>query len=233
MLETQVLLLFLCIAAVAVGCFFVGRHFHGGLISDHLAGIGRIREIGEYVALRTECRNIGRGLERDHWFCRGRLLLATCEMIIEHRFDLRAMQIRRRPGGVDLVLSGPTMLVSHGEVRVEHMQAGTVLGLPILWIRAGHINRLLARARANMTANQTRADDYLSARARDSVRSFLMSLAAELAPGLSVRVLFADGRDDGGPETGDSRVSPATQDSLVTAARVPDPLPTPAALAAA
>jgi len=218
---TVTLLLALLIVAVAAGCFIFGRTLRGGLRSDHLGGIGSIRNLGVYVALRTDCKDVGRATDHDSWLGRPRLLLATCEMIIEHRFDLRAMRIRQRPGGVDLVLPEATVMISHGDVRVEYMQSGTVFGLPIRRLRACHINHLLAKARENMSASQARPNDFLAESARESVRSFLLDLAAKLAPELTVHIVFEEGGVAVGTRPSASHADRPAPDSVALAPFVP------------
>lgn len=182
--------LLLVVVLVATGSFIAGRAFGRGMTSTRLGGIGRIQEIGEYVALRTECRDVGRARDKDSWFGRGRLVLITCEMIVEHRFNLRELVIRPTVDSLDLIVPEATITVSHGDVTVEHLQSGTFFGIPVRRPGPEDLTRLLTEARTNMDANQERRNDYLTGRARDSVRVFLLGLAAHLAPGTHVRIVF-------------------------------------------
>lgn len=204
----------LAVAAIGGACFFVGRRLGRGLTSSHYGGIGRIREIGELVALRVDCSEVAWAAEPDGVIGRGKSLLAKCDLVIEHRFNLRDMVIRPTVDGVELLVPKATVTINHGDVRVVHMQHGTVLGVPCRRLGVDDINRLLTEARENVNATRQCRDNYLESRAQDSARTLLLSYAAIFAPDEKVRIVF------GGS-------SAATTEPLLAAATSEPPLPGP------
>ena len=164
----------LTVAAIGVACFFVGKSLGRGLTSAHYGGIGRIREIGELVALRVDCSEVAWASEPDGLVGRGRSLLAKCDLVIEHRFNLRDMVIHPTGDGIELLVPAAAVTISHGDVKVVHMQHGTILGVPCRGLGVHDINRLLSEARENMNARRHGGDDYLAARAQDSARTLLL-----------------------------------------------------------
>ena len=182
----------LTVAAIGVACFFVGKSLGRGLTSAHYGGIGRIREIGELVALRVDCSEVAWASEPDGLVGRGRSLLAKCDLVIEHRFNLRDMVIHPTGDGIELLVPAAAVTISHGDVKVVHMQHGTILGVPCRGLGVHDINRLLSEARENMNARRHGGDDYLAARAQDSARTLLLSYASLFAPSEKVRIVFAE-----------------------------------------
>jgi hypothetical protein len=180
----------LVVAAVGATCFLVGRALGLRLTSSHYGGIGRIREIGELVALRVDCSEVAWASDPNGLLGRGRSLLARCDMVIEHRFNLRGMVIRTTGDGIELRLPAATVAVSHGAIELVHMQHGTVLGVPCRRIGAADINRLLAEARENANSRRQGMADDLAARAQDSARNLLLSYASIFAPAEKVRIIF-------------------------------------------
>lgn len=171
---------------------FAWRNSHRHLPSTHYGGIGRIREIGELVALRIDCADVAWAADKNRWFGRGRSLLMTCDMVVEYRFDMREAVISHTSSGIDILMPKCQVTVSHGDVKVVHMQHGTVLGLPVRRLDADDINRLLAEARENVNSKRDRREDYLAARAQDSARSMLLGYAGLIAPAETIRIVFAD-----------------------------------------
>lgn len=163
--------------------------------STHYGGIGRIREIGELVALRIDCADVAWAADKDRWFGRGRSLLMACDMVVEYRFDMREAVISRTSGGIDILMPECQVTVSHGDVNVVHMQHGTVMGLPVRRLAANDINRLLAEARENVNSKRDQREDYLAARAQDSARSMLLGYAGLIAPTETIRIVFAEPLD--------------------------------------
>jgi hypothetical protein len=163
--------------------------------STHYGGIGRIREIGELVALRIDCADVAWAADKDRWFGRGRSLLMTCDMVVEYRFDMREAVISHTSGGIDSLMPECQVTVSHGDVKVVHMQHGTVMGLPVRRLDANDITRLLAEARENVNSKRDRREDYLAARAQDSARSMLLGYAGLIAPTETIRIVFAEPLD--------------------------------------
>jgi len=180
----------LAVAAIGGVCFFVGRRLGRSLSSSHYGGIGRIREIGELVALRVDCSEVAWASEPDGVIGRGKSLLAKCDLVIEHRFNLRDMVIRPAVDGIELLVPEATVTINHGAVQVVHMQHGTVLGVPCRRLGVGDINRLLAEARENVNAKRQGRDSYLDSRAQDSARTLLLSYAAIFAPDEKVQIIF-------------------------------------------
>ena len=118
----------------------------------------------------------------------------TCDMVVEYRFDMREAVISHTSGGIDILMPECQVTVSHGDVKVVHMQHGTVMGLPVRRLDANDINRLLAEARENVNSKRDRREDYLAARAQDSARSMLLGYAGLIAPAETIRIVFADGK---------------------------------------
>lgn len=168
---------------------------HRQLPSAHYGGIGRIREIGELVALRIDCADVAWAADKNRWFGLGRSLLMTCDMVVEYRFDMRAAVISHTSGGIDILMPKCEVTVSHGDVKVVHMQHGTVMGLPVRRLDANDINRLLAEARENVNSKRDRREGNLTARAQDSARSMLFDYASLIAPAETLRIVFAEPLD--------------------------------------
>ncbi len=185
--------------AVAGLIVFAWRNSHHHSPSTHYGGIGRIREIGELVALRIDCADVAWAADKVRWFGRGRSLLMTCDMVVEYRFDMREAVISHTSGGIDILMPECQVTVSHGDVKVVHMQHGTVMGLPVRRLDANDINRLLAEARENVNSKRDRREDYLAARAQDSARSMLLGYASLIAPAETIRIVFADPLDSNLP----------------------------------
>jgi hypothetical protein len=182
----------LAVAGIGGACFFVGRKLSRGLSSAHYGGIGRIREIGELVALRVDCSEVAWASEPDGLIGRGKSLLAKCDLVIEHRFNLRDMVIRPSADGIELLVPEAIVTINHGDVQVVHMQHGTILGVPCRRLGVHDINQLLSEARENVNAHRKSGDDYLLTRAQDSARTLLLSYAALFAPAEKVRIVFED-----------------------------------------
>jgi len=190
----------LAVAGIGVACFFVGRKLSRGLSSTLYGGIGQIREIGELVALRVDCSEVAWASEPDGLIGRGKSLLAKCDLVIEHRFNLRDMVMRPSVDGIELLVPEAIVTINHRDVQVVHMQHGTILGVPCRRLAVRDINQLLSEARENVNAQRQSGDDYLLARAQDSARTLLLSYASLFAPAEKVRVVFAD-RENSMPST--------------------------------
>lgn len=160
--------------------------------STHYGGIGRIREMGEIVAMRLDCTDSGWAREASRWFGRGRCLLINSEIVVEYRYDIRSAVIRRDGDGVEVRLPPCEVTVNHGAIDVVFMQHGTVFGVPLRRLDEADISRLIADARTNVASKRGRADDELLQRARERVRTLLLDYARVIAPSDSVSVTFTD-----------------------------------------
>lgn len=167
---------------------FTKRHTR---TSTHYGGIGRIREMGEIVAMRLDCTDSGWAREPSGWLGRGRCLLINSEIVIEYRFDVRRAIITRDDTGVEVRLPPCEVTIHHGTIDVVFMQHGTILGMPLCRLDEGDISRLIAEARTNVTSKRQHADDALLVRARESVRTLLLDYARVIALMESVSVSFS------------------------------------------
>lgn len=184
--------LLVCVAAftIVAAIFYVGTKLGRALSTSHCGGIGMIREIGELVALRVDCSDVGWATDKGSLLGRGRSLLAKCDMVLEYRFNLRNVLIRQTVFGIEVVLPQAEVTVSHGAVNVVHMQHGTLLGIPLRRLRVFDINRLLDEARRNITAKAHRSDDYLATRAQECARAIIGEYISRFAPTDRIRIMF-------------------------------------------
>jgi hypothetical protein len=190
------LLLVSVFAGASAFFFFSRKGFGRSITTSQYASLGRIREIGELVALRIDCSEIGWSTHRSSLWTRGKSLLAKCDMILEYRFNLRNVVIRPTSRGVDLIMPEPDVTVTHGDVDVVHMQHGAVLGLPLFRLNVHDINSLLKEARSAITAKAKLGGPSLNERAEHYARLILTSYISPLAPAEKIRIMFQNQQGD-------------------------------------